>query len=82
MTKKTEKTPEKAPEKAPEPVQPVEQGPASVQEAHDRAREESARKVEAGKLRAGTEGGVPDPSIQPGTGTVTDPIPGQAPPKG
>lgn len=24
-----------------------------------------------------TEGGVPDPTIQPGTGTVTDPIPGQ-----
>lgn len=52
------------------------EGPTTIQEAHDRAREEERRRVEAGELRAGTEGGVPDPSIQPGTGTVTDPVPG------
>jgi hypothetical protein len=52
-------------------------GPKSVQEAADRAAEERQRRIDAGELRAGTEGGVPDPSIQPGTGTVTDPIPGE-----
>jgi hypothetical protein len=51
-------------------------GPKSVQEAADRAAEERQRRIDAGELRAGTEGGVPDPSIQPGTGTVTDPVPG------
>lgn len=52
------------------------EGPKSVQEAADAAAAERQRRIDAGELRAGTEGGVPDPSIQPGTGTVTDPIPG------
>lgn len=50
--------------------------PTTVQEAADQAAEARRKAVEAGELRAGTEGGVPDPSIQPGTGTVTDPMPG------
>lgn len=50
--------------------------PQSVQEAAEAAAEERQRRIDAGELRAGTEGGVPDPSIQPGTGTVTDPVPG------
>lgn len=27
-------------------------------------------------VHSATEGGIPDPSVQPGGGTVTDPIPG------
>jgi hypothetical protein len=56
--------------------EPEQKPPTTVQEAADQAAEARRRAVEAGELRAGTEGGVPDPRIQPGTGTVTDPIPG------
>ena len=68
-----EGNPEQGAEREPEAVR-------SVQEAHDRAREDEARRVEAGELLSGTKGGVPDPSIQPGTGTVTDPLPEQQKP--
>jgi hypothetical protein len=77
--------PENAPDAGADPGNPEqgaerESGYQSVQEAHDRAREDEARRVEAGELLSGTKGGVPDPSIQPGTGTVTDPLPGQQKP--
>lgn len=56
--------------------EPTPDAPLTVQEASDQAAEARRKAIEAGDLRAGTEGGVPDPSIQPGTGTVTDPLPG------
>ena len=51
-------------------------GPASVADLHEQRRREQQEAVEAGTLRAGTQGGTPDPSILPEGGTVTDPVPG------
>lgn len=65
-SKEPEKTPEKRTDKP---------GPEERQEP---AAPATGRTFETDRegVHSATEGGIPDPSVQPGGGTVSDPIPG------
>lgn len=70
-SKRSTKEPEKRTEK-PEP-DPKEEQAAPPAPSSGRTFETDREGV-----HSATEGGIPDPSVQPGGGTVTDPIPGAA----
>lgn len=72
--------PEKQAEQAHDPT-PEEEAQAErdlLDRERREQREQAAGERAEGEVLAGTEGGIPDPSIQPGTGTVTDPMPGRS----
>lgn len=69
MTSKRSDKPKPAPEPKPEKEEREEKPAPSSGRTFETDRE---------NVHSATEGGIPDPSVQPGGGTVTDPIPGAA----